>query len=180
MVTTERTRTVSPLTTLGQRGSAWLQGLAPREQRAVRLAAGVLGLALLWWVGLSPAIDTLRRAPERHAELDARLARMQGLAASAELLRTQNATPPPAPEAALRALQAATEALGAGAQLAVQGDRATVTLRDVPASALAQWLQQVRVNARLLPQQAQMQRGGASGAWTGQIVLAGPGLGDGN
>lgn len=180
MATTDRLRSAAPLASLGQRLGGLLQGLSPREQRAVQLAAWVLGLGLLWWVGLSPAIDTLRRAPARHADLDAQLVRMQHLAASAEVLRTQNATPPPSPEVAQQALQAATQALGPGAQLAIQGDRATVTLRDTPPRALAQWLNQVRVNARLLPVQAQMQRGGPSGGWTGQIVLAGPGFGNRN
>jgi general secretion pathway protein M len=180
MAAPDRTPNTSPLTRIGQRVGSVLQGLSPREQRAVSLAAWVLGLGLLWWVGLAPAVKTLREAPARHAVLDAQLARMQQLAASAEVLRTQNATPPPSPEAAQRALQAATQALGAGAQLAVQGDRATVTLRDAPPLALAQWLNQVRVNARLLPVEAQMQRAASGGGWSGQIVLAGPGLGSGN
>ena len=65
--------------------------------------------------------------------------------------------------------------MGAGAQLALQGDRATVTMREIAPRALAQWLQQVRINARLLPVQAQIQRAGTTG-WSGQIILAGPGL----
>ena len=155
-------------------GALW-QRLAPREQRAVQLAAWVVGVGLLWWIGLAPAIDTLRQANMRHAQLDRTLAQMQGQAASAEVLRSQNATPPPGREAALRALEEATRQLGAGAQLALQGDRATVTMREIAPGALAQWLQQVRVNARLLPVQAQIQRAGAS-AWSGQVILAGPGL----
>jgi general secretion pathway protein M len=80
----------------------------------------------------------------------------------------------------LRALQTATQTLGAGAQLTVQADRATVALRDAPPQAMAQWLNQVRVNARLLPVEAQIQRSAGSGGWTGQVVLAGPGLGSTN
>jgi general secretion pathway protein M len=155
--------------------AALWQGLAPREQRAAQLAAWVVGLALLWWVGLAPAINTLRQASARHAQLDKTLAQMQAQAASAEVLRSQNATPPPGREVALRALEEATRLLGAGAQLALQGDRATVTMREIAPGALAQWLQQVRINARLLPVQAQVQRAGAS-TWSGQVILAGPGL----
>ena len=102
---------------------------------------------------------------------------MQALAASAEVLRTQNATPVPARELALRALDEATRGMGAGAQMSLQGDRALIALREIAPGALAQWLQQVRVNARLLPVQAQLQRSSDVGAWSGQIVLAGPGLG---
>lgn len=170
---------LSPLASLGQRLSVTMQGLSPREQRMVRIAAWVVGLGLLWWVGLAPAVDTLRQAKARHAKLDKELALVQAQAASAEVLRTQNATPPPGREAALRALEEATRTLGAGASLAQQGDRATVTLKGIAPGALAQWLQQVRVNARVLPVQAQIQRGDQS-AWSGQIVLAGPGLGTGN
>lgn len=170
---------LSPLASLGERLSVTMQGLSPREQRMVRVAAWVVGLGLLWWVGLAPAVDTLRQSKTRHARLDKELAQVQAQAASAEVLRTQNATPPPGREAALRALEEATRGLGAGASLAQQGDRATVTLKGVAPGALAQWLQQVRVNARVLPVQAQIQRGDQA-AWSGQIVLAGPGLGAGN
>ena len=59
------------LATLATRrlGALW-QGLAPREQRAVQLSAWVVGLGLLWWLGLAPAVDTLRQASARHALLD--------------------------------------------------------------------------------------------------------------
>lgn len=170
---------LSPLASLGDRLSVTMQSLSPREQRMVRAAAWVVGLGLLWWVGLAPAVDTLRQSKARHARLDKELSQVQAQAASAEVLRTQNATPPPGREAALRALEEATRGLGAGASLAQQGDRATVTLKGVAPGALAQWLQQVRVNARVLPVQAQIQRGDQA-AWSGQIVLAGPGLGAGN
>jgi general secretion pathway protein M len=105
---------------------------------------------------------------------------MQAQAASAEVLRSQNATPPPGRDAAQRALEEATLQLGAGAQLSLQGDRATVSMRDIAPGALAQWLQQVRINARLLPVQVQVQRGGNAAGWSGQVMLAGPGLGTAN
>lgn len=162
---------------LGQRLGASLQGLPARQQKALRIAAWVVGLALLWWVALAPAVSTLRQARTQHAELDRALGQMQELAASAEIIRNQNASPVPAPEVARRSLEQATSSLGAGAQLAQQGDRVTVTLREIPATALAQWLQQVRVNARVVPVQVQLQRNGNNPSWTGQVVLAGPGLG---
>lgn len=180
MTTPDRTSPPATRTAVGHRLNRLLQGLSPREQRAVQTAAWAVGLGLLWWVGLSPAIQTLRQAKARHAALDTQLARMQQMASSAEVLRTQNATPPPSPEVALSSLQAATPTLGAGAQLGIQGDRATVTLQGTDPRALAQWLNQVRGNARLTPAQAQLQRVPGSAGWSGQIVLAGPGLGGGN
>jgi general secretion pathway protein M len=178
MATRETTLFSSPVARAGQRLGAVLQGLPQRQQTALRLMAWVLGLALLWWVVLSPAVSTLLQARSKHTELDSSLGKMRELAASAEVIRTQNASPVPAREVATRSLEAATSTLGAGAQLVQQGDRVTVTLRDIPAAALAQWLQQVRVNARLLPVQVQLQRSASGPAWTGQVVLAGPGLGE--
>ena len=168
-----------PLSRLSASLAAAFRRLSPREQRAVSLAAWVLGLGLVWWVALAPAIATLRQAGDRHAQLDRSLGQMQELAARAEVIRSQNASPAPAREVAVKALEDATRSLGTGAQLSLQGDQAQITLRDVPAPALAQWLQQVRVNARLLPVQAQMQRSDNGATWSGQVLLAGPGLGTG-
>lgn len=171
------TRTAPGLTALTQRLSGALARLSTRERLAVGLAAALVGVALLWWLAFGPAISTLRQSAQRHARADQVLSQLQNMAATAEVLRTQNATPAPARELAVRALEDATRALGAGAQLSLQGDRATVTLRDVAPAALAQWMQQARINARVLPVQAQLQRNGGQPLWTGQIVLAGPGLG---
>jgi general secretion pathway protein M len=162
---------------LGARLTRALDALAPRERRAVTLAAWIVGLGLLWWLAVAPALGVLRSAPERHARLDTQLEQMRRLAATAEQLRSQNAAPPPVRDDALRALEQATTALGGSAQLSVLGDRATLTLRDTPADALAQWLAQVRVNARLLPVEARLTRTPGLAQWNGTLVLAGPGLG---
>jgi general secretion pathway protein M len=166
-----------PNTGLAQALQQRFAQLAPREQRAITVAAWLVGLALLWWLALAPALATLRAAPARHQALDQQLARMQALAASAEALRAQNGGPPPEREAAVRALLEATRALGDTAQLNLVGERATLTLTRTSPAALAQWLAQVRINARVLPISAQLQRSGQPETWNGQIVLAGPGLG---
>lgn len=151
--------------------------LAPREQRAVALAAWVVGLGLLWWLAVAPAFQTLRQAPERHARLDAQLSQMRSMAATAESLRAQNAAKPLERDGALRALEQATAGLADTAQLSVLGDRATLTLKNTPPDALAQWLSQVRVNARLMPLEAQLSRATEPAAWSGTLVVGGPGLG---
>ncbi len=160
--------------------SAWLAGLSARERRLVLVAAAVVGLGLLWWVAIAPAWQTLRAAPARHAALDAQLARMQQLAQQAEALRAQSSAAAPGRDDALRALEAATAGLGGNAQINVIGDRATLALRQTDPAALAQWLQQVRSNARLLPVESQLTRDAASGGWTGTLVVAGPPLAAGN
>lgn len=171
------TSTSATSTRLGARLNQTLAGLAPRERRAVTVAAWIVGLGLLWWLALGPALSTLRSAPERHARLDTQLEQMRRLAATAEQLRTQNAAPPPLRDDALRALEQATTALGGSGQLSVLGDRATLTLRNAPPDALAQWLAQVRVNARLLPVEARLTQTPGLAQWNGTLVLAGPGLG---
>ncbi len=158
-----------------------LAGLQPRERRAVTLALWVVGLGLLWWIAIAPAWTTLRQAPERHARLDAQLSQMRGMAASAQALRGQTNAQPPGRDTTLRALDQATTALGAAGQIVVQGERATLTLRNATPEALAQWLQQVRINARLVPVEAKLSRpANSTPAWNGTLVVSGPGLAGGN
>lgn len=156
--------------------SGWYGALAERERRLVLIAASIVGLALLWWLAIAPAWQTLRGAPARHAALDTQLAHMQRLAQTAEGLRGASTGQPPGRDEALRALEAATGALGGTGQISVLADRATLTLRQTEALALAGWLQQVRVNARLLPIESQLNRDGPGTTWSGTLVLGGPPL----
>ena len=148
--------------------------LAAREQTLVLAAAALLGLALLWWLLLAPALAQLRASPARHAAVDAQLQQMQAL--QAEALRLRGAPRPQGGEA-LRTLQGAlAQQLGAATQLQTVGDRSTVTLKAVPAEALAQWLGQVRGTARAVPMQARLVRSGTDtpALWQGQLVLVLP------
>lgn len=130
--------------------------LAPREQNLLRVAALLTGLALVWWLALAPALQTLQTAPARHAALDAQLQKMQSLQAQAQLLQN---TPHITPQAALDALQVSvTEQLGTHARLNITGDRATLTLQGTPTNAFAIWLAQARNNARAVPQEAHLTR----------------------
>ena len=159
--------------------SAWhthWQQLAPRERQLLQTAAIVVAVALLWWLALAPALDTLRKAPARHADLDAQWQTMQALQAEAQLL--QNAPRLPT-DAAIRALQASvTEQLGPSARLSITGDRATLTLQGTSASTLAAWLAQARANAHAITQEARLVRNSNSDAnnarWDGTVVLALP------
>ena len=136
------------------------QALAPREQTLVLAAAGLVAVALLWWVALAPALATLRTAPARHAELDAQLHRMQSLGAEAQQLQSAPRTARGDAAGALRT--ALAQRLGNTAQLNMVGDRATVTLKGAPADALAQWLAQARSNARAAPVEARLTRSTAA------------------
>lgn len=147
------------------------QALAPREQALVAAAAALVALALLWWIALAPALGTLRSAEEQHRALDQQLQQMRRLQAQAKAMQSQ---PRLGQEEALRQLEAAIrQQLGLSARYAIAGERVTVTLTNTPAAALAQWLSQVRTNARALPGEARLTRN-AAGGWDGTLVLTLP------
>ena len=138
------------------------RALAPREQSMLAAAAWLVGLALAWWLLMLPPLRTLGQADAQRKNLDAQLQKMQALEAQARALQNQ---PKLSREEALRALDASVkQRLGATAQLNVIGDRATVTLRNIPADTLAQWLTQARINARAIPSEARLVRASASAA----------------
>lgn len=148
--------------------------LSAREKLGVSLAAFALGLAVLWWVLLAPALKTLRSADTEHRRLDTQLQHMQRLQAQAQVLKTQPRTNR---DDAVRALeQSVKQQLGGGAQLNLGGNQATLTLKGVAASALAQWLVQARVNAHATLTEARLQRSALAtpAAWDGTLVLGLP------
>ena len=138
--------------------------LAPREKLLVGTAAAVVAVALLWWVGLAPALQTLRSAPEQHRSLDAQLQRMQAL----------QAQPKQGYDEALRALeQTIRQRFGTTARYSISADRVSITLTAAAPDTLAQWLTQARVNARALPAEARLTRN-AAGQWDGTLVMTLP------
>jgi general secretion pathway protein M len=145
--------------------------LAPREQAMVAAAVLVVGLALVWLVAFAPALSTLRNAEEQRRALDAQLQHMRALQAQAQALQAQ---PKLGYDEALRLLeQAVRERLGTTARMVIAGDRVNITLTGTAPEALAQWLTQVRVNARALPSEARLTRNPA-GLWDGTLVLTLP------
>lgn len=160
----------------GRLALAWAQ-MDARERRMVVLAMTVVGLAVLWWVGLAPALRTLREAPAQRTALQAQAQQMQQLKAEADALKS---VPRLAQDEALKALETAMkQRLGDTGQLSVIGDRANVVLKGASAAALADWLSDVRVNARATPVEARLTRSGdtAPGApvhWSGTLSLSVP------
>lgn len=155
-----------------QRGQAAWAALAPRERWLLGSALSVVMLTVLWWVGVAPALDTLRNAESRHRSLDAQLQTMRALAAEAGSLQ---ALPHINTDGSRKALDLSVkQGLGATAQLAVAGERATVTLKGTSAKALAEWLVQARSNARTLPIEAHLSLNAARTGWDGSVVLALP------
>jgi general secretion pathway protein M len=145
--------------------------LAPREQALVAGAGALVLFALLWWVALAPALATLRSAEAQHRALDNQLQQMLRLQAQAKAMQAQ---PRQNHDDAMRQLELAIrQQLGVSARYSIAGDRVSVTLSNTPAPALAQWLSQVRANARALPGEARLTRN-AAGGWDGSLVLTLP------
>jgi general secretion pathway protein M len=157
----------------GRLRAKW-QALPARERRLIALAVGAVVLALLWWAGLAPALRTLRDAGSQRAALQTQAQQMQQFKLEAEALK---ALPRITQQEALRALEnTVQQRLGASARLTMVGDRATVTLKDAPAAALADWLADARANARSTPVEARLTRGGdaAAATWSGTLSLSLP------
>ena len=145
--------------------------LAPREQALAAGAVGLVVLALVWWIALAPAIATLRAAEAQHRTLDAQLLHMKRLQAQAKQMQSQ---PRQGHDEAMRQLEAAIrQQLGANARYSIAADRVTITLTNTPAPALANWLSQVRTNARAIPGEAKLTRNPAGG-WDGTLALTLP------
>ena len=167
-----KARALSTFTGAWQRGQTFWAALPGRERLLLGSALAVVLLALLWSVGVAPALTTLRTAESQHRALDAELQSMRALAAEAASLQ---ATPRIKPEDGRKALELSVkERLGAAAQLVLAGDRATVTLKGAPAAALAEWLAQARSNARAVPAEAHLSLNAARTGWDGRIVLTLP------
>lgn len=168
---------VNPAASPASSASARWQALAPRERQLVMAAAVLVGAALLWWLLLAPAVRTLRATPAQHARLDAQLETMQALAQEAQLLQADAASRPNQAQAQ-RAVQAATTSMGSAARVTFVGDRATITLQGVAASAIAPSLAQMRGNARSVPVEAHLTRNTTASAATpaAPAVLGNAGL----
>lgn len=145
---------------------------SPRERQAMRAAALLIGVLLVWLVAVQPAWRTLRDTPGQLDRIDADLAQMQRIAAESRELR--GAAPVSVSQAAA-AVQSATEALGPGGRVTVQGERATLTLNGIGTDALMGWLTEVRGAARARPVEAQLTR--AASGYSGSVVLQLPGAG---
>lgn len=150
------------------------RALKPREQTLVLGALALVCAALLWWVGLSPALTTLRDARAQQATLAADMEKMQRLRAQALAIQAQ---PKMDRAESVRALEALVkQRLGGRAQMLVVGDRVTVTLKGTGPEELAQWLSQARINARVVPSEVRLVRvsGSAAGpaAWDGSVAFS--------
>ena len=145
----------------------WWAALSGRDRRLLALAGAVLGLFITWTVAVQPALRTLQSAPAQREALDGQWQAMQRLAAETKDLR---GAPPVNVEQSSAALRAATERLGDKGRLALQGERAVLTLQGASTSQLRDWLAEARSGARARPVEARLAR--AADGYSGTIVVA--------
>jgi general secretion pathway protein M len=148
--------------------------LHARERSLLKLGGWIIGLAILWWILLAPAILTVRSAAQQHLKLDGQLQRMQILQAQVQVLHQR---PHVNTADSARALeQSVRQQLGVSAQLQITGAQATVSIQNLRADTLAQWLTQARLNAYATITQAHLKRNAAASpaTWSGQLTLSLP------
>jgi general secretion pathway protein M len=151
----------------------WI-GIAARERRALVTAVVLVLAAVIWFFIVSPALATLRTADSQARLLDSQIQQMQSLQSQARKLQNQ---PTFSREEALKALTLATQqTLGVTADMAVNGERVTITLKAASADSFARWLGQARLNARSMPMEARLTRAAAAteATWSGVLVMALP------
>ncbi len=159
--------------------SARWAALASRERVLVGSAMALIAVALLWWIGIAPALSKIKTAREAAPQLDAQWQLMRAQSQEAASLKSQRQL---GYDESLRSLEASIKTLGAGATLSVNDARASIMLKGVSGDALAQWLAQARANARLVPSELRLQKSAASVAtattsqttWDGSIALSLP------
>jgi general secretion pathway protein M len=148
----------------------WWEQRLPRERNVLLIGGAIVGIALVWWMALAPALRTLAGYEVRQSANDAQLRTMLDLQAQAQALQSQ---PKLSAADAGQALQTSVQlAFGSQADIAMSGGAATVTLRGVSPQALAQWLTNVRVQAHTVPTTARLNRS-ASG-WSGTVQVGLP------
>jgi general secretion pathway protein M len=155
----------------------------PLKDRQRLLALGLVLLALMLWTWqISPALKTLRDMPAQLAQLQDQTQKLKLMQAQAQAL--QKSPRVQVKDARTLLQKVATDHLGNGARINIEGTRATLTLSRVSAESLAQFLALARTQAQALPIEAQLQKFTEAGApktnipadlWRGTLILSLPG-----
>ena len=141
--------------------------LDARERQMVVVIGGLLAFLLVWLILVRPAWNTLETAPGLREQADAQLLQLQAISSEAKQLR---ALPPVPQSVAEQVLKSATDDLGGKAKIAVQGDRATLSVTGINGEDLRTWLIKARGGARARPVEANLTRAGDG--YNGTLVVA--------
>ena len=140
--------------------------LDTRERQMVIVIGIAVAFLLVWLVLVRPAWNTLDTAPALRAQADAQLLQMAAISNEAKQLR---ALPPVQASVAEQVLKAATDELGGKGKIAIQGDRATLSVTGINGEDLRKWLMQARGGARARPVEATLTRAGDG--YNGTLVV---------
>ncbi len=150
------------------------QQRSPRERLLLSAGAWLMGLTLIWRVGLAPALQTWQEAPVKQARIDQQTQHMWRLQAQAQNLQASKSI---SRNDAIQWLESHVSELGPQAQLSLQAEHVHVDLKATPADQLAQWLVQARAQAHARPVQAQLQKNPSAAPadktviWNGSLLL---------
>lgn len=143
---------------MNPRLSRWWQGLAPRE-RAMLAVMTVAIAAFGYWYGLLAPLRDWRDRQHAHAEAVERAsARVQEDAIAIAARRAQGAAPDAAARHAAVIGTASTAGLAFSRQRVGEDGALTLEFDAVPAPALFAWLDALRTQHGIGPQQLQAQR----------------------
>ena len=157
------------------------QALPDKDRQRLLVLASVFLALMLWTWNLAPALKTLREVPLQLTQLDAQTQQLKAMQAQAQTL--QKSPRIKSNEAASLLQNAASEVLGNGARLNIEGTRATLTLSGVSADSLTQFVALARTQSQTMPIEAHLQKFSASGSaskdskelWRGALILSLPG-----
>ena len=147
------------------------QSLPEKDRKLIPFLAFVLLTSLLWFWTIAPALKTYQEAPLQLAQLERQTERLKALQAQA--LALQKAPRMKVQDAGAVLQQTASDILGNGGKLKLEASRATITLNNVSAETLAQFLAAARNQAMALPIEAKLQKSQSGGVdvWRGTLIL---------
>lgn len=131
-----------------QQAGAWWKARTQREQRLLQIGAALLGLTLLWLVGLKPPLESIERSREQLPRLRAEAAEIDALILEANALQRQQTGRTGAADLP-QALQMSLRRAGLEDAARFAGDTSTpnpaasvweVSVHDANAARLMEWL----------------------------------------
>ncbi len=151
-----------------------IQSLPEKDRKLIQYLALALVFSLLWFWNIAPALKTYQEAPLQLAQLERQTENLKALQAQA--LALQKAPRVKVQNVGAVLQQSLTEIFGNSAKLNLEASRATLTLNNVSAEALAQFLAAARTQAQAMPIEAKLQKNktGNVEVWRGTLILSLP------
>ena len=147
----------------------WLAQRSPREQTGIRAALLIVGVLLVWRMGVTPGLQVWSQSDSRQATLDRQLAEMQTLQQEAKRLGSQTQG---GADATTQQLTALAATLGPDTRVNPQTDQVSIEFKTASPQALADFITQARTQAQSRTVQAHWQF--RQGQWQGQLVMSLP------